>query len=168
MFPAPGMRGKYGADIAIKGAALSGAFLSCDRPNFPGSAAPAYGIAVPLRFWSSWPEVGEGERAALSRRPFTFPHGTRGRLIGSFIFGLRRSFMQSTTTDTRRRATFAVDGYEISATFADSENAAALGQVKQILLSSFASNAPKNRAGGILAIHLEQSDNISGGTPHVP
>ena len=33
MFPAPGMRGKYGADIAIKGAALSGAFLSCDRPN---------------------------------------------------------------------------------------------------------------------------------------
>lgn len=47
MFPAPGMRGKYGADIAIKGAAPSGAFLSCDRPNFPGSAAPAYGIAVP-------------------------------------------------------------------------------------------------------------------------
>ena len=76
--------------------------------------------------------------------------------------------MQSTTTDTRRRATFAVDGYEISVTFADSENAAALGQVKQILLSSFASNAPKNRGGGILAIHLEQSDSISGGTPHVP
>ena len=46
MFPAPGMRGKYGADIAIKGAALSGAFLSCDRPNFPGSAAPA--LSPPL------------------------------------------------------------------------------------------------------------------------
>mgnify|MGYP000037714829 FL=1 len=76
--------------------------------------------------------------------------------------------MQSITTDTRRRATFAVDGYEISATFADSENAAALGQVEQILLSSFASNTPKNRAGGILAIHPGQRDNISGGTPHVP
>ena len=73
--------------------------------------------------------------------------------------------MQSTTTDTRRRAIFTVDGYEISATFEDSENAAALGQVKQILLSSFASNAPKNRAGGILAIHPGQRDNISGGTP---
>ena len=46
MFPAPGMRGKYGADIAIKGAAPSGASLSCDRPNFPGSAAPA--LSPPL------------------------------------------------------------------------------------------------------------------------
>ena len=64
--------------------------------------------------------------------------------------------MQSTTTDTRRRATFAVDGYEISATFADSENAAALGQVKQILLSSFASNAPKNRAGASLQFTLDR------------
>jgi len=76
--------------------------------------------------------------------------------------------MQSTTTDKRRRATFAIDGYEISATFADSRNTAALGQVKQILLSSFVSSAPKNRAGGILAIYPEQRDNISRGTPHVP
>lgn len=76
--------------------------------------------------------------------------------------------MQSTTTDTRRKAMFAIDGYEISATFADSENPAALGQVKQILLSSFASNTHKNRAGGILAFNPEQRDNISGGTPYVP
>lgn len=76
--------------------------------------------------------------------------------------------MQSTKADTRRKALFAIDGYEISATFADSENPAALGQVKQILLSSFASNAPKNKAGGILAIHPGQRDNISGGTPYVP
>ena len=40
----------------------------------------------------------------------------------------------------KRRAVFAVDGYEISATFADSRNTAGLGHVKQILLSSFANN----------------------------
>ena len=34
----------------------------------------------------------------------------------------------------KRRAVFAVDGYEISATFADSRNTAVLGHVKQILL----------------------------------
>lgn len=76
--------------------------------------------------------------------------------------------MQSTKADTRRKAMLAIDGYQITATFADGQNAAALGQVKQILLSSFASNAPKNRAGGILAIHPGQRDNISGGTPHAP
>ena len=76
--------------------------------------------------------------------------------------------MQSTTTDKRRRAMFAIDGYEISATFADSRNTAALGQVKQILLSSFVSSAHQNRAGGILAIHPEQRENNSGGSHHVP
>ncbi len=75
--------------------------------------------------------------------------------------------MQS-TTDKRRRATFAIDGYEISATFADGRNTAALGQVKQILLSAFVSSAHQNRAGGILAIHPEQRDNNSGDTPYVP
>lgn len=45
---------------------------------------------------------------------------------------------------TRQLTTFAIDGYQISATFADSRNTAALGHVKQILLSSFANNAAKN------------------------
>ena len=36
----------------------------------------------------------------------------------------------------KRRAVFAVDGYEISATFAENRNTAAVGHVKQILLSS--------------------------------
>ena len=76
--------------------------------------------------------------------------------------------MQSTTHDKRREATFAIDGFEISATFADSHNAAAPGQVKQILLSAFAGSIPQKRAGGILAIHPGQRDNNSGGTPYVP
>ena len=42
---------------------------------------------------------------------------------------------------TRELTTFAIDGYQISATFADSRNTTALGHVKQILLSSFANNA---------------------------
>lgn len=41
---------------------------------------------------------------------------------------------------TRELTTFAIDGYQISATFADSRNTTALGHVKQILLSSFANN----------------------------
>ena len=65
--------------------------------------------------------------------------------------------MQSTNHDKRREATFA-----------DSHNAAVLGQVKQILLSSFASNVPKNRAGGVLAIHPGQRDKNSRDTPYVP
>ena len=42
-------------------------------------------------------------------------------------------------------AVFAIDGYEVSATFAEKRNQAALSQVKQILLSSFANNASKAR-----------------------
>ena len=56
--------------------------------------------------------------------------------------------------NTRRSATFAVDGYEVSATFTDSRNAAALGQVKQILLSSFANNLSTAHPGDILAIQV--------------
>ena len=54
---------------------------------------------------------------------------------------------------TRELTTFAIDGYQISATFADSRNTTALGHVKQILLSSFANNAAKHTHGDILAIH---------------
>ena len=63
---------------------------------------------------------------------------------------------------------FAVDGYAITASFADCKNAAALHHVKQILLSSFANNTVKNSSGDILAIPPEQRDNNSGGSPYVP
>lgn len=63
---------------------------------------------------------------------------------------------------------FAVDGYEVSATFANSRNTAAIGQVKQILLSSFASGAPRPQSKGILAIASEQRDNNSGSDPYAP
>lgn len=68
----------------------------------------------------------------------------------------------------KHSTTFAVDGYEISATFADSRNTAAIGQVKQILLSSFAGNHAGRRSGDILAIPTEQRDNSSRGKPYVP
>ena len=62
----------------------------------------------------------------------------------------------------------AVDGYAITASFADCKNAAALHHVKRILLSSFANNTAKNSSGDILAIPPEQRDNNSGGSPYVP
>lgn len=64
--------------------------------------------------------------------------------------------------------TFSVDGYEVSATFADSRNTAAIDQVKQILLSSFASSTPKPQPKGILAIVPEQRDNSNGSDPYAP
>ena len=62
----------------------------------------------------------------------------------------------------KRRAVFAVDGYEISATFADSRNTAVLGHVKQILLSSFANNLTDKTPGDSLALKAKLSDNNSG------
>lgn len=70
--------------------------------------------------------------------------------------------------NTKHMATFAVDGYEVSATFAPHQNTAAIGQVKQILLSAFAANTHNPRPGGILAIPPEQRDNNSRGNPNVP
>ena len=69
---------------------------------------------------------------------------------------------------TRELTTFAIDGYQISATFADSRNTTALGHVKQILLSSFANNAAKHTHGDILAGHPNAIDNSSGRIPDVP
>ena len=63
----------------------------------------------------------------------------------------------------KQHTAFAVDGYAITASCADCENAAALHHVKQILLSSFANNTAKNNSGDILAIPPEQRDNNSGG-----
>ena len=41
----------------------------------------------------------------------------------------------------KRESSFKIDGYNISATFADKRNPAVSGQIKQILLSSFTNNA---------------------------
>lgn len=68
---------------------------------------------------------------------------------------------------TRTKKVFAIDGYEISATFAESRNPMALGQVKQILLSSFVDNATR-RPGDILAISPKTRDNIDGGKHYAP
>mgnify|MGYP001773588036 CR=1 FL=1 len=68
----------------------------------------------------------------------------------------------------KQHTAFAVDGYAITASFADCKNAAALHHVKQILLSSFANNTAKNSSGDILAIPPEQRDNNGGGSPYVP
>ena len=64
-------------------------------------------------------------------------------------------------------AVFAIDGYEVSATFAEKRNQAALSQVKQILLSSFANNASKARPVDILALSPQRSDNVDGGRNYV-
>ena len=56
----------------------------------------------------------------------------------------------------KRRAVFAVDGYEISATFADSRNTAVLGHVKQILLSSFVNNLTDKTPGDNLALKAKK------------
>ena len=65
----------------------------------------------------------------------------------------------------KRRAVFAVDGYEISATFAESRNTAAVGHVKQILLSSFSNNLVNQHSGDNLALVSKPSDNNSRNTP---
>lgn len=56
-------------------------------------------------------------------------------------------------------AVFSIDGYEISATFAEAKNTEAIGQVKQILLSSFAACVPSRRPGAILVKSPETRDN---------
>ena len=69
---------------------------------------------------------------------------------------------------TRQNASFLIDGYEISATFAEAGDPAAIGRVKQILLSSFVASSPVSPSRGILDDPDEQRDNNSGGSPHVP
>ncbi len=61
-----------------------------------------------------------------------------------------------------------VDGYEVSASFADTVNTDAITHVKQILISSFVSRTPSRGFIGTVAIAPEQRDNSSGGKPHVP
>lgn len=57
-------------------------------------------------------------------------------------------------------AVFAIDGFEVSATFAESQNTAAIGQVKQILLSSFAAQTSPQPSKAILVKSSKQRDNI--------
>ena len=65
----------------------------------------------------------------------------------------------------KQHTAFAVDGYAITASFADCKNAAALHHVKQILLSSFANNLTDKTPGDSLALKAKLSDNNSGDTP---
>lgn len=68
----------------------------------------------------------------------------------------------------RSSATLKVDGYEISATFAETRNTAISGHLKQILLASFANSSPKSGPGDILVMPPEQRYNKDGGRHHVP
>ena len=52
----------------------------------------------------------------------------------------------------RNSTTLKVDGYEISATFAETRNTAISGHLKQILLASFANSSPKSGSGDILVM----------------
>ena len=65
----------------------------------------------------------------------------------------------------KQHTAFAVDGYAITASFADCKNAAALHHVKRILLSSFANNTAKNSSGDILAIPPNRGIIIVGVVP---
>ena len=65
----------------------------------------------------------------------------------------------------KQHTAFAVDGYTITASFADCKNAAALHHVKRILLSSFANNLTDKTPGDSLALKAKLSDNNSGDTP---
>ena len=65
----------------------------------------------------------------------------------------------------KANAVFAIDGFEISATFAESQNTAA---IKQILLSSFVAQTSSPRPGVILVKPSEQRDNNGGGSPYAP
>ncbi len=65
-------------------------------------------------------------------------------------------------------ATFKVDGYEVSATFAENRNTTVCGHLKQILMASFANNAHKQRSGDSLAMTSERRYNKDGGRHHAP
>ena len=68
----------------------------------------------------------------------------------------------------RNSTTLKVDGYEISATFAETRNTAISGHLKQILLASFANSAPRPGSKGILVAPPAQRYNKDGGSHHVP
>lgn len=65
--------------------------------------------------------------------------------------------------NAENKMVFKIDGYEVSATFAEAGNPSALGHVKQILLSSFAANGHKAATKGILDVPSGQRYNINRG-----
>lgn len=64
---------------------------------------------------------------------------------------------------TKKEAKFTVDGYEITASFAESKNLEAIEYAKRILISSFINHeADKNFCDDKLAFTGRQSDNDKG------
>ena len=68
----------------------------------------------------------------------------------------------------QKTAAFRVDGYEISATFAESRNSDISRHLKHILLTSYAADTPKKCSGGILEVPAAQRYNDSGERHRVP
>ena len=68
----------------------------------------------------------------------------------------------------QKTAAFRVDGYEISATFAESRNSDISRHLKHILLTSYAADTPKKRSGDILEVPTMQRYNDSGEGHRVP
>ena len=63
---------------------------------------------------------------------------------------------------------FSVDGFEVTATFAENHNAIAVHHVKQILISSFAGKTAKLQSRDILVIPDVQRYNDNGRRYYVP
>lgn len=68
----------------------------------------------------------------------------------------------------RNATTLKVDGYEISATFAETRNTAISGHLKQVLLSSYVAEGHKSETEGILDASPAQRYNKDGDRHHVP
>ena len=68
----------------------------------------------------------------------------------------------------RNSSTLKVDGYEISASVAETRNTAMAGHLKQSLMASFANSSPKSGSGDIRVMPPEQRYNKDGGRHHVP
>lgn len=68
----------------------------------------------------------------------------------------------------KRRTTFAIDGYEVSVTFAERSNTEAMAHVKNILLSAFASHTPEPRCKGTVDATPEVRYNNDRGKPYAP
>ena len=65
-------------------------------------------------------------------------------------------------------ANFSIDGYEISASFANTVDPSAISRAKQILLSSFIASTSMSGSMRKLAISVEKRDNNVESNPHVP
>lgn len=63
---------------------------------------------------------------------------------------------------------FSVDGFEVTATFAENHNAIAVHHVKEILISSFAGETAKLQSRDILVIPDVQRYNDNGRRYYVP